>query len=172
MTTWTRLSAMSALVLLAGAAAASARSLSPADRQFLDTAARADMTEAHEGQVIAGKADTTEVRAFAKTLDQDHEKSYEEITNLAAKDGVNIPKGIDITKDRPFDQLMTLSGSRLDHQFAEDEIRAHRREIALFRREAAHAGNRDVRAYAAEMIPVLEMHLRLAEECAKARKPV
>lgn len=52
-----------------------------------------------------------------------------------------------------------------------DEIAAHRHAIAAFRREEKVGQDADVKAYAAKMIPVLEKHLRLAEDCVKPVRP-
>jgi putative membrane protein len=98
---------------------------------------------------------------------QDNTKSYERLTRLAAQTGVSIPKGIDGAKDRTIRQLVHLKGDGFERQFARDEIAAHRQAIATFKREAAHGQNAEVKAYATEMIPVLEKHLHLAEDCAK-----
>lgn len=155
------------LTLLAAAGIAYAASSSNADRQFMTTAAKTDMTEAHEGQMAENQARRPDVKDFAKTLDQDHTESYEHLTELSAKTGVSIPKGINTGKDRTIQRLVHLKGDRFDRQFARDEIAAHRQAIAAFRHEAAHGQDADVKAYATKMIPVLEKHLHLAEECAK-----
>jgi len=131
------------------------------------SAAKADMTEAHEGQMAENQARRTDVRDFAKTLVKDHTESYEHLTELAAKTGASIPKGINTSKDRAIQQLVHLKGDRFDRQFARDEIAAHRQAVVAFKSEAAHGHDADVKAYATKMIPVLEKHLHLAEECAK-----
>ena len=158
------------LALFAGSGIATAATLSKADQQFMTMAAKTDMTEAHEGQVAEEHANRADVKDFAKTLVQDHTNSYEHLSQLAQKEGVSIPKGINVAKDPSLKQLVRLKGDRFDNVFARDEIAAHRRAIVVFRREAEHGGNADVKAYAGEMIPVLEKHLRLAEQCAKDAK--
>jgi len=156
--------------LLDGAASGQAAHLSRADRQFVDMVATTDMTEAHEGQVAENQASRAEVKDFAKTLVQDHTQSYEELTELAAKVGIAIPKGINVGKNIEIQQLARLKGERFDQQFDRDEIADHHRVLASVKREAAHGQDPDVKAYAAKMIPVLEKHLGLAEQCAKQAK--
>ena len=145
-----------------------AASLSNADRQFLTMAAKADMSEAHEGQMAANQAKRGDVKDFAKVMVQDHTDNYERLTQLAAKTGATIPKGINAAKDRTMMQLVHLKGEHFDRQFAMDEITAHKQAIAMFKHEAATAKDPDVKAFAADTIPVLEKHLKLAEACAKA----
>jgi putative membrane protein len=164
------LSGACCLALLAAAGIAYAASLSKVDKQFMVMAAKTDMIEANEGQLAENQAARKDVKDFAKTLVQDHTESYQHLTKLAAKTGVSIPKGIDGTKDRTIQQLTHLKGDRFERQFTRDEIAAHRRAIATFKNEAAHGQDTEVKAYAAKMIPVLEKHLHLAEECVKPLK--
>ena len=92
------------------------------------------------------------------------------VTALSGKTGVSIPKGIDAAKVPSLEPLLHLKGDRFDRAFARDEIAAHRRALAAFKREAEHGQDADVKAYASSMIPTLEKHLQLAEECSKAAK--
>ena len=155
------------LAMLAATGIVHAGSLSNTDQQFMTMAARADMTEAHEGQMAEHQARRADVKDFAKKLVQDHTESYEHLTELATKTGVSIPKGIDSGKIRAIQQLVHLKGARFDRVFTKEEIVAHRQAIAAFKREAAHGQDADVKAYASQMIPVLEKQLHLAEECMK-----
>jgi putative membrane protein len=158
------------LAVLAAARIACAAPLNNADKQFMITAARTDMIEAHEGQMAESQAKRADVKDFAKTLVQDHTESYEQLTALAVKTGVSIPKGINAAKDPAIESLTRLNGERFDQVFDRDEVAAHRRVLASFKREAASGHDPDVKAWAAQRIPVLEKHLHLAEECAKPSK--
>ena len=164
------LSGVCCLATLAALGAAHAASLSKTDQQFLIMAAKSDMTEAHEGEIAANQASRTDVKELAKTLIQDHTESYQHLTALAAKTSISIPKGINAAKVPTIVQLVHLKGANFDRRFVDDEIAAHRQAIAVFKREAEHATDADVRAYATKMIPVLEKHLHVAEDCAKATK--
>lgn len=158
------------LVGVAAAGLVYAGSLTKADEQFLNMAAKTDMTEAHEGQLAQDQAMRSDVKEFGKTLVQDHTDSYHQLSELASKAGVSIPKGINSAKVQTIVQLVHLKGANFDRQFAQDEIAAHRRAIAAFKHEAEHGQDADVKAYASKMIPVLEKHLHLAEDLAKPTK--
>lgn len=145
-------------------------SLDNADQQFLIAAAKTDMTEAHKGEMAETLADRPDVRDFAKALVQDHTESYRSLADLAGKTGISIPKGINTGKDATIQQLGHLKGASFDRAFERDEIASHRRTLEIFKREAAHAKDPDVKAYASSRIPVLEKHLRLAEACARPEK--
>ena len=155
---------------LAASGLAHAANLSNADKQFLMTAAKTDMTQAHEAQMAENQATRNDVKTLAKSLDQDHTGSYEQLTALAAKTGVDIPKGINTARIPAVAQLTHAKGSAFDSAFTRDAIAAHRSRLAMFKREAEHGQNADVKAYAAKMIPVAEKHLEEAKACAKPVK--
>jgi putative membrane protein len=157
------------LTLLAAIGIASAASLSPIDKQFMISAAKTDMTKAHEGQMAETQGRSDDVKNFAKTLVQDHTNSYTQLSELAAKEGVSIPKGINASRNPSIRLLVHLTGQRFDQAFTKDEIATERQTIAAFKREVAHGKDSDVKAYASKMIPVLERHLQLAEACARTK---
>lgn len=165
-----QISSTCVLALLAGTTIIHAATLSSTDKQFLITAARTDMIEAHEGQMAEDQAQQADIKDLGKTLVQDHTQSYEELTALAAKTGVSIPTGINTAREATIEQLARLKGNSFDRAFDRDEIAAHKRLVASFKREAEHAKDPDVKAYATKMIPVVEKHLKLAEDCAKPVK--
>lgn len=154
-----------AVLILGGIA--SAASLSSADKQFLVTVAQTDMTEAHQGQMAQNQAGRADVKDLGKTLATDSTHSYEELTNLAAKNSVAIPKGIDAAKIHSVQQLAHLKGSRFDVLYTKDEIVAQKRAVAMFKREAERGRDADVKAWASKMLPVVEKHLQLAQQSSK-----
>ncbi len=155
----------SALLALFAAVAPAHGAMSAADKQFIVNAARIDMTEANEGQLAENRATQADVKDLAKTLVADHTQDYEHLTMLAAKDGVKIPTGINTAKVPMIVQLDHLKGASFDRQFTRDEIADHRRVVAEFKRESERAKDPDVKAYAANMLPTLQKHLQLAEQC-------
>lgn len=148
------------LALFAAAGIGSAASLNSIDRNFLIVVARTDMTVAHEGQMAENQALRAELKDFAKTLVRERTESYEHVSELAAKAGISIPKGIDAAKYPAIRQLTRLKGEQFDREFARDEMVAERQALAVFKREAAHGHDPDVKAYASKTIPVLEKDLQ------------
>ncbi len=157
------------LALVTAGGIAYADPLNAVDRNFMVTAARIDMTEAHKGQMAENQAVRTDIKDFARTSVQDHTESYEHLSELAAKDQVSIPRGIN-AKGSAIVQLVHLKGDRFDRQFVREEVAADQQALAIFKREATRGHDTDVKAYAAKTIPVLENELRLAQGCAKTSK--
>jgi putative membrane protein len=154
-----------AVITLGGSAFAA--SLSNADKQFVIRVAQTDMTEAHQGQMAQNQAGRAEVKDLGKTLATDCTHSYEELTEVAAKNGVAIPKGINTAKIHTVQQLAHLKGNRFDILYTKDEIAAQKRAVAMFKREAEHGQDADLKAWATKMVPVAEKHLQMAEQSSK-----
>jgi putative membrane protein len=154
--------------LVAGAALASPASINRVDRDFMISAARISMTQAHDGHLAEGQADRADVRDLGKTIDQDYHASYSQLSAVAAKTGVSIPAGINVARNPTIEQLVSLKGARFDRQFARDEVIANQHALAVFKHEAAHGSNPDVKSYASGMIPVLEKDVQRAQACAQA----
>ena len=95
------------LAMLAVTGIAHAASLSNTDQQFMIMAAKADMTEAHEGQMAEHQARGAHVKDFANTLVQDHTESYEHLTELAAKTGFRFRRESTLVKSGPFNSWST-----------------------------------------------------------------
>jgi len=144
--------------------------VSSADETFMKMAAQADMTEAHIGQMAEDHASQSQVKDFGQKLIHDHTDAYAQLAALAAKTGGSIPKGIDIRKISAVEQLMKLKGARFDQQFIREEIRDHEKALAEFRREAKFGHDPGIKAYASNMIPVLEGHLSEGKALSKPAK--
>ena len=93
-------------------AMAQSKHLNAADRTFLKMAAQSDMTEAHLGQVAQEQASESDVKDFGRKLIDDHTDAYRELQALASKIGEEVPKGIDIAKNRGAEQLVHLKGKQ------------------------------------------------------------
>ncbi len=137
------------------------------DKEFLRMAAIANMEEAHLGQMAESQAARPGIKDFGQTLVQDHTKAYQELAVLDSKLGVAIPKGINVRREKTIERLADLKGKRFDGQFLRDEVQDHERVLAAFKREAQHARDQDVKAYANQNLPTMEQHLREAERLLK-----
>lgn len=149
--------------------AQTAGTLSTADKDFLTFAAQTDMTEAHLGQLAQENAGRQDVKDYGNMLSQDHTSNYNELVALGTKVGADIPKGIDAAHDRMIAPLAKAKGAAFDRRFLQDMVRGHTQAIAMFRKEADHGENADVKTFAQNTIPTLEKHLHDAEALLKTK---
>ncbi|MGA8594169.1 MAG: DUF4142 domain-containing protein [Bryobacteraceae bacterium] len=146
-----------------------AADVSKGDTEFLKMAAEADMTTTHIGKMAEDRAATTEIKDFGKKLAQDHTSDYQQITELAAKTGAEIPKGIDRLDDRRIASLDKLKGKAFDRTFLTQETTEHERLVNAFKQEAEHGNNPDIKDYASKALPVIQGHLHDAQDLLKPK---
>ena len=56
-----------------------------------------------------------------------------------------------------------------DRAFAKEAVRDHEKDISKYRKEAKNGKNEEVKQYAAETLPTLEEHLKLARDLSSAQ---
>lgn len=138
------------------------------DKAFMTKAAQGNMVEVQLGQIASQKATSPEVKAFGSQLVVDHGKSNEELTQLAAKKGYQIPKTLDADHQAMVDKIGKLSGPDFDKKFASSMVDDHEDDVKEFKDAAKDVKDPDLKAWAAQKVPVLDGHLTMAKE-AKAK---
>lgn len=137
------------------------------DKDFMNMAAQTDMLEAHLGQMAQDQGLRQDVKDYGQMLVTDHTANYKDVSALAAKNGGDVPKGIDAQGNKMIDALAKLKGAAFDRRFVTEMIQGHTRAIAEFQRESKNGQNADVKAFADSTLPKLREHLEKARDLAK-----
>jgi putative membrane protein len=159
-------SALCALPMILNAA-----TVSKQDTAFMKMAAEADMLCAHLGQMAENSASNTAVKDLGRKLVQDHTMNYEELTELASKTGETIPKAIEKRDDREIAALGRDKGKTFDRAFLNHEVADHEKLAKVFKEEAEHGQNPEIKAFANKSLPTIESHLHEAEDLVKSKSP-
>jgi putative membrane protein len=146
-------------------AADSANGYNGSDQFFLSDAAGFDMVQAHEGEMALTAARSEEVRNLAHRMIQAHTASYQQLSVIAQKTGMTIPRAIDAGTNNLIIGLTKLRDARFDRQFAEDQVEQYKQEIVVYDQETRNGKNADLKAYASRTLPILKEHLNQAEAC-------
>ena len=141
--------------------------LQPADltaEQFVTAAAGGDAFEIATSEVVLNAPDTREdVRGFAQQMIQDHTANSTELQAAAEAAGLTPPPAA--LDDRRSDMVQALTDAdpaTLDNAYLEMQLNSHIESIALY---SAYAGRDDaLGAFAAEKLPVLQMHEQMVRE--------
>jgi len=165
--------AVSAVALLAGApawaqTAATPRALSSQDQTFLKEAGGGNLAEVQLGRLAMQKAATPAVQEFGRWMATDHSMAGRRLAAIARFLGrpeqpTLTPQDIAL-KNR----LQALRGPQFDRQYIRAMVMDHRKDIQAFRREAQDGQAQPLKAYAHNMLPVLDQHLAEAEQLAGA----
>jgi len=153
-----------ALVALTGPAAAQVQLVSDQDREFVNKAATGNLAEIELGRVAAQRAARPSVRSFGERMVTDHGRSNAELTSLARSKGIEVPTALEPSQQAVRDRLSALSGNDFDRAYMSEMVRDHTEDIALFERAAEISTDPDLKAWAAQSLPMLREHLALARQ--------
>lgn len=138
--------------------------LSPSDQKFVMEAAVGGMAEVEMGRLGVERATSDDVKMFSQRLIDDHTKANAELTQIAGTKGVMLPTGLDAKHQATLDRLRALSGAAFEREFAKVGVKDHREDIKAFQKESASGKDADIKAFATGALPVLQDHLRMAQE--------
>ena len=137
--------------------------VSAEDKDFAMKAAQGGLAEIELGTLAQKRGSTQQIRDFGKMLVDNHTALDNELNQLAAKHGLELPTEPG-TADRQSHALLSkLSGSRFDREFVKDFIEGHHDDLAEFRKEAARGSNPALKAFAADTLATLHEHHVIAE---------
>jgi putative membrane protein len=143
---------------------------SPSDSTFVLKASESGMAEVALAKLAQSKAESEKVRAFAIHMLKDHEKANEELMKIAKTHNLELATQLSKECKEKQTAMMALKGSEFDRAYMDDQVKAHQEAVKLFTMESEKGSNADLKAFASKTLPVIQMHLRKAEEIAgKAR---
>ena len=133
------------------------------DEVFLRNAAEGSMAEIKLGQLAEEKAAAPDVKNFAKRMVEDHTKASEELKQIAAQEGINLPTDISHKDAQTYERLAKLSGPEFDRAYAQEMVKDHQKDISEFKRGEIAAQKPTLKQFAQHELPTLQSHLELAQ---------
>ena len=96
-------------------------------------------------------------------IQSDDASALEDLTGLMNDKGVSLPNTLSPEMKTEIETMTALSGAELDREFANMMVAQHEKEIGMYRDQLEIAQTPDVRKYAEDLLPRLEMHLEKAQ---------
>jgi putative membrane protein len=138
--------------------------LTQGDVAFLHEAARGGRMEVELGRMAVERAGSEDVRRFGERMVRDHSRANDRLMDLAEQKALAVPRELAAEQQDMIRHLTEARGADFDRAYMRHMVEDHETDVALFRRMAGDAADPDVRAFAAQTLPVLEEHLRMARE--------
>jgi putative membrane protein len=151
-----------AAIILPGAAYARQDS---SDKSFISDALKGDNAEIALGRLAAEKGSASGVRAFGRTLVEDHENAKKDALAVASEIGVEPTDQMPPDAEEEENKLREMSGTDFDREFARHMTKDHEKDIAKFKAQAR--GDGTVATLAQKTLPVLQKHLAMARNLLK-----
>ncbi len=155
---------------MAAPMAANAQALSQQDQTFLKEAANGK-AEVETGRWVQEHGQNPAVRLFGRWMVTDHTMADKMLQRTAAAVGASLPDTLDPEAQSMVDKVQKQRGAALDHTYVQDMVKDHEEDVQKFQQEANSGQNAQVKAFAQEMLPVLQEHLAGAKELEQHAMP-
>ena len=143
------------------------------DSKFIHNAAIGGQMEVDLGKLAAEKASSGDVKKFGQTMVDDHSKANEELKSLASSKGVDLTKAMDNAMKKSESakkKLEEKSGSDFDKAYMKDMVEDHEKDVAEFKKAQSTVKDPDLKAWVDKTLPVIEGHLKMAQDINKKLK--
>lgn len=140
-----------------------ARPLKSADRDFMEKAAKASMSEVAISRVAAARTSNPDVRRFAQMMIEDHETAIEQLNELARAYGVSLP-----AKDPYPEKWEKRDAKNFDREYLDQIVDDHQKVVNLFEKQANDGEDAKTVAYARKHLPKMQQHLQHALDLKRA----
>jgi putative membrane protein len=141
--------------------------LSALDRQFMYQAAQGGMAEVQLARLALQKSSSSGVKQYAQEMITDHTQANNQLKTLAREKGLRLPTTINSTQQALRRQLASLNGSSFDRTYINRAgVAAHTQQANIFQREVQMGQDPDVKAFAQQVLPIVEQHLQMARSMA------
>jgi len=139
--------------------------LSKYDFKFVLDSSEASGMEIELGQLALQKSKTKSVQEFARESIKEHTKAIQDLRRLAMQKGERVSTNL---APRVIEASQTLSrSSDFDRAYIDKTINNIQNELRLYEEASSKGNDKEVKQYAADLIPIVEKRL----EAAKALNP-
>lgn len=151
-----------------GAAGQAASGVSSGDEKALKDMAQANINEVAAAKIALSKAQSSEVKAFAEKMVEDHGGALTKVQAVARQKGVTLPTGPDAAHKAMADKLEKQSGEAFDKMYMENAgAKDHKMVLSKLQSDAMKIKDPDVKTLADAHTPVVEQHLKSARQILK-----
>jgi putative membrane protein len=133
------------------------------DQSFLTEAVAGGLAEVELGQLAAEKSSNPEIKKFAERMVTDHGKANDQLKQIAAQKGIDLPTEPSATHKATKERLSKLSGDEFDKAYMSNMLSDHKKDVAAFRKESTEGKDPELKEFATKTLPTLEGHLKEAE---------
>lgn len=151
------------------AAGGAAVSLDTMSQNFAMMAASGDMLEIQSSNMAMQNATNDRVKNFATTMIRDHGTTSSQLKTIAANKGITLPTDLMPAHKAMLDKLQGKNGKDFDKAYAEMQVNSHQESVNLFQRASTGVTDPDLKNFATQHLPHLQMHYDSAQALNKGK---
>jgi putative membrane protein len=135
-------------------------------RDYVQKAAMGDLYEVEASKLALTRTKSDDVKKFAQEMVDAHTKSTDDLKARLARAGliVELPAMLDAEHQKKLDDLKAANARTFDSRYAAQQKDAHDQALMLHRDYAMRGPVADLKAFAADIVPKIEMHVQMAAE--------
>jgi putative membrane protein len=139
--------------------------LSAGDEKAVKDMAQANINEIAAARIALNKAKSSDVKAFAQKMVDDHGAALTKVQTVAEQKGVTLPTEPDAMHKAMAANLEKQSGDAFDKMYMENAgTKDHQMVLSKLQSDAKMIKDPDVKALADAHTPVVEQHLKSAQQ--------
>ncbi len=126
---------------------------------FLVNASNGAMAEIKLGELAINRATDTHVKALAQLMINEHSAANKEVKLLASARKISLPEGIAADEEKDIKEKMSRPAKEFDRAYVRYMIADHEKDIDLFKKAIDKVNDAEVRTFANNTLPKLQLHL-------------
>jgi putative membrane protein len=136
--------------------------LAPSDASFTQDMLSSSAVEIELARIAFVRAQSSDVRAFARQMLDDHRQLAIKLDNFALMRGYVVPWQIPPEGANAIDRMRTIDTASFDRAYMDEMVAAHENALAQFETQAA--SSRETASIASEAVPTVRHHLEMARD--------
>ena len=138
------------------------------DQNYVAMASVSNNAEIMAGQVAAAKGNSAMVKNYGSLMVSEHNLAQTDLKNRASGAGLSVADTVDAEHRALMTRLNSLTGYSFDTAYINSQIKDHQKTIDLFQTEINGGKNQQIRSYASEYLPHIQMHYNRADSIRRA----
>ncbi len=134
------------------------------DEAWAQMTAMSDAAELKLAKAAQEKGSSEAVKKHAQKMIQDHQKTTEELKQIAKTAKLDIKAEMPEAKKEMIEEITSKSGEEFDKAYMMHEVAAHRMAVAHFQNGAEFNKNPELKSFAEKNLPTLQQHLADVEK--------
>lgn len=142
-------------------------SMNALDNDFAMMAAMGGQAEIQMAQLAVQRSTNRDVQRYAQRMIKDHTSNARDLQKAATRSGntITLPTAPSTEMMQMMAPLQQASGAEFDRMYMQMAgVQAHTMMRQLFSNQATNGTNNDLKRYAQKTLPVIDRHLRMAQD--------
>lgn len=126
---------------------------------FANKAATGGMAEVELGKLAGQRANSAQVKDFARMMVEDHTLVNNNFKTIASKKSMELPTSVTEDQRKDIDNLSKKSGKDFDKAYVDMMVEDHKKDITEFKDAEGKVADNDIKDFITSTLPTLQKHL-------------